>query len=113
MGQVLRMSSLAYAFLGLLIGLILDIIWIQKVDEKPGPLNVLEHYHHALWIMIVNCLFFRSEFLTAFAAALLLAEHFQEHPYSFRSNHFLQSTLIGAFLAIAFLWSLWMASVKP
>ena len=105
-------------WVGLVFGLIADRVWMSgfladKKIESAGKwltwVTWLEHYHWALGLVILygrfnslNIFGFTFPLIVAlgFATALLLGEHFQDHPYGYRSGHFLHSSVLGAFLII-------------
>lgn len=91
--------------LGFMLGLVVDAIWwnsnVNKYEKK--FFSVLEHFHWAL-ISLIAYTQIHQTFLVGFAIALLTAEWsepFQydiKHPFSFGSDHFGKSALIGAAL---------------
>ena len=125
------MVDVWYLFwVGLIFGLIADRMWMSSGDldkdiESAGKwlkwLTWFEHYH---WAIVFVILYGRFNSLTIFgftfplivalglATALLLGEHFQNHPYGYGSDHFIQSTVIGAFLIIILIYCFILISGK-
>jgi len=90
-----------YLFLGLLLGFIADRIWMERFI-KTEKVKVFEHYHWSLVLAVLSIYMDLQGFTWGVALALLIAEHFQRHPYAYGSNHFKESTYIGLALTLIF-----------
>ncbi len=97
--------SLLGVLVGLLIGVALDYLWRKTgVSKYEGSLEVFEHYHWGLVLLILvetltelNNVF---PFLVGIATLFILAEVTQKHPFAIKSDHQLSSTVIGIILSI-------------
>ena len=97
--------SFGWFILGVLAGVALDFLWwktgISKYEER---IEVFEHYHWGLTLLIFmkKMLKFNgaSLFLAGMGIAFILAEITQDHPFAFKSDHQLASSMIGITLLI-------------
>lgn len=95
--------SLFWFFLGLMVGVTLDFLWRKTgIGKHERGLEVFEHYHWGLTLLILMriLLKFSGAFLSlaGIGVIFILAEIFQKHPFAFKSNHELPSTIIGVIL---------------
>jgi len=106
------LQYLAISFFGgLAVGFCLDFVWRHTTISKyEKHLEALEHYHWGLILLtLVRTLLGFIEISLSFAgigATLIIAEIMQNHPFAFRSNHQISSTVIGFMLVFlaAFTW---------
>lgn len=92
-----------WLFVGFFVGCVINMIWYQfryafrRVPENIA--DIVEHYHWSLLLYITGV-----PFLAGVGSALLIDEALlQDHPFSWGSNHFWISTVIGVFLFIGLL----------
>ncbi len=93
---------------GLACGLVLDVVWSrtpgmseeETLNARWDRLHILEHYHHAIVLMMV-WLFVSWEWILGIAAALFVTEWTgdRSHPFAAGKDHFVSSTVVGLALA--------------
>lgn len=106
------LQYLAVSFFGgLAVGFCLDFLWRNTpINKYEKHLEALEHYHWGLVLLtLVRTFLGFIEISLSFAgisATLIIAEILQNHPFAFRSNHQISSTIIGLMLAflVVFTW---------
>ena len=88
-------------------GVASDLLWWRmrtRIDKYEKRLEVFEHYHWGIILMIFMKILLKfGEVFISFAGAgvaLILAEITQDHPFALRSNHQFSSTIIGISLIV-------------
>jgi len=73
--------------LGLFLGLVVDVVWFKWPQHRyfyplycKSRLHFVEHYHWALFLLILE-VFFGNGFFAGFASALLISERFHFRPF--------------------------------
>jgi len=117
LGKGYRMFELNIVCLvaGMIIGYVICEVWrecfwgvaklkIRAIKERKNAsfLRILEHYHHALILMIIgllapepyDCLFHGVSF------SLMLDEVSQDNPFAIGKDHFVPSTILGIILLV-------------
>ncbi len=99
--------------LGLMLGLFLDRLWWEiDYNKYEHGLELFEHYHFSLVCLILHVITF-SNFFAGLTVALFIAECLQfgcwkkgvwceDHPFGWKSGHFIESTIIGVTLLVVF-----------
>jgi hypothetical protein len=98
--------------MGLAIGVAIDQLWTKtSINKYERRLELLEHYHWGLVILMLARLLHTFSKLTLSGAGLasifILLEVVQEHPFAFRSDHQVSSTIVGILL-LAVLMLVWV-----
>ena len=86
---------------------LIDQIWF-KIDYKKAEkgLEVLDHYHHGIALLIIASVFNHfvpssfSLFVLGFGLVFIIAEAKQGNPFAYGSSHFRATSAIGIILCI-------------
>ncbi len=97
--------SFCWFFLGFLAGVALDFLWWKSgISKYEDRIEVFEHYHWGLMLLIFMKILLKFNgaflFLAGTGIALIFAEIIQDHPFAFKSDHQLASSMIGITLLI-------------
>ena len=97
--------------LGFLIGIVISSVWnhffdgyLNKVYKLSNYLEILEHYHHGLVLLILSLLFTypANEILAGIGIELICDERFQENPFALGKEYFRYSLCLGFVLVTIF-----------
>jgi hypothetical protein len=93
--------------IGFIVGAFINALWRRRGYDKPA--RAMEHYHWAMILAIAE-MFLENGVLVGIGSTLILDECWgQDHPFAHGSDHFIESSIIGAVI-FAIMMSLWIWS---
>jgi len=93
-------TNLLSLSIGFFVGILIDAIWSIRLNglDTTLKLNILEHYHWAIVLLLVYMMYPNAFFL-GLAMALFLDE-MRHKPFAIGKDHFVQSTLLGILIVV-------------